>query len=183
MSELFLYSWMHSNSFRLQVLMSLLLSHLYACMRIIYMYNPPPNFDTNPRSKKKHKTLENTGQPHQTRVHREGGTTYIYIYISYVPRCNPQQKETGLNSAFLRDLFYQEEKTKNWAQASTRTHGTRPGRRPGVLAAAVTPIRQELAHVLVPRPAFNERSLGRTDLCEILHLGGDCALTFTWARF
>ena len=36
--------------------MSLLLSHLYACMRIIYMYDPPPNFDTNPRSKKKHKT-------------------------------------------------------------------------------------------------------------------------------
>ena len=71
---------MHSNSFRLQVLMSLLLSHLYACMRIIYMYDPPPNFDTNPRSKKKHKTLENTGQPHQTRVHGGGGTIYTYIY-------------------------------------------------------------------------------------------------------
>ena len=80
MSELFLYSWMHSNSFRLQVLMSLLLSHLYACMRIIYMYDPPPNFDTNPRSKKKHKPLENTGQPHQTRVQR-GGVPYIHIYI------------------------------------------------------------------------------------------------------
>ena len=60
--------------------MSLLLSHLYACMRIIYMYDPPPNFDTNPRSKNKHKTLENTGQPHQTRVHGGGGTIYIYIY-------------------------------------------------------------------------------------------------------
>ena len=60
--------------------MSLLLSHLYACMRIIYMYDPPPNFDTNPRSKNKHKTLENTGQPHQTRVHW-GGVPYIYIYI------------------------------------------------------------------------------------------------------
>ena len=71
---------MHSNSFRLQVLMSLLLSHLYACMRIIYMYDHPPNFDTNPRSKKKHKPLENTGQPHQTRVHG-GGVPYIYIYI------------------------------------------------------------------------------------------------------
>ena len=62
--------------------MSLLLSHLYACMHIIYMYDPPPNFDTNPRSKKKHKTLENTGQPHQTRVHGGGGYhIYIYIYI------------------------------------------------------------------------------------------------------
>ena len=61
--------------------MSLLLSRLYACMRIIYMYDPPPNFDTNPRSKKKHKTLENTGQPHQTRVHGGGGTIYIYIYM------------------------------------------------------------------------------------------------------
>ena len=58
--------------------MSLLVSHLFACMRIIYMYDPPPNFDTNPRSKKKHKTLENTGQPHQTRVHG-GGVPYIYI--------------------------------------------------------------------------------------------------------
>ena len=63
--------------------MSLLLSHLYACMRIIYMYDPPPNFDTNPRSKNKHKTLENTGQPHQTRVHRGGYHIYIYIYILF----------------------------------------------------------------------------------------------------
>ena len=65
--------------------MSVLLSHLYACMRIIYMYAPPPNFDTNPRSKKKHKTLENTGQPHQTRVHDGGGGYHIYIYIPMAP--------------------------------------------------------------------------------------------------
>ena len=68
--------------------MSLPLLHLYACMRIIYMYDPPPNFDTNPRSKKKHKTLENAGQPHQTRVHGGGGVPYIYIYISYIHMCN-----------------------------------------------------------------------------------------------
>ena len=47
------------------------------CHIYIYIY-----IDTNPRSKKKHKTLENTGQPHQTRVH--GGVPYIYIYISHI---------------------------------------------------------------------------------------------------
>ena len=90
---------MHSNSFRLQVLMSLLLSHLYACMHIIYMYDPPPNFDTNPRSKKKHKTLENTGQPHQTRVHG-GGVPYIYIYTLFFERF-PSKPTRKLRNLFL----------------------------------------------------------------------------------
>ena len=74
---------MHSNSFRLQMLMSLLLSLLYACMLIIHTHGTPLIVTQNPRSKKRHNTLEtySSNAPNQGPW---GGTIYIYIYISYI---------------------------------------------------------------------------------------------------
>ena len=151
MSELFLYYWMHSNSFRLQVLMSLLLSHLYACMRIIHMYDHPPNFDTNPRSKKKHKTLENTGQPHQTRVHG-GGVPYIYIYTQCMndmtrlegpAPANPQRNGAPLNRSALLGCA----RSSRWAGTSARGDLPRRYTRAPLFACPKKGLKLGLVHV------------------------------------